>query len=98
MTPSMIEPILLRLQMWSFWVLPLTGFVIGHLLQFLLGTKHNSKYESLVVHIITVAMMTIIFIESTSGRVREDKDRVLFVSISYLFVLGVVLGVISVLY
>ena len=96
----MLEIILLRLKFWSFAVLPSAGFVIGHILQFLLGTKHNAKYESLVVHIITMALMIIIFTDMTSetSQFSQMKDKATFLSILYLFVLGVILGLISIIY
>lgn len=92
----MLELILLRLKFWSFAVLPAAGLVIGHILQFLLGTKHNPKYESLVVHVITTSLMMIIFAETS--KFTDQKDQALFLSILYLFVLGVILGLISVIY
>ncbi len=97
----MIETLLLQLKFWSFLILPTAGFIIGHILQFLLGTKYNSKYESLVVHIITMTLMIVIFTDIMTEehvRTQDSKDKALILSISYLFILGVVLGIISVLY
>lgn len=96
----MLEQILLRLKFWSFLALPSSGFFIGHILQFLLGTKHNAKYESLVVHIITMALMLVVFSDMTSetSQFSQMKDKATFLSILYLFILGVILGIISVIY
>jgi len=93
----MLDIILLRLKLWSFIVLPATGFLLGQILQILLGSKHNPKFESIIVHIITVAMMTILFadISINSEFIKDIKDRTLFLAISYLFILGTILGLIS---
>lgn len=96
----MLEQILFRLKFWSFVALPASGFFIGHILQFLLGTKYNAKYESLVVHVITMTLMMIIFtdLNSETSKFPEMKDKAAFLSILYLFVLGIILGIISVIY
>jgi len=96
----MIEQILLRLKLWSFLFLPLVGFFTGHLLQLCLGTKFNPKYESIVVHLLTVSSMAILFadVSMNSEVIKDIRDRTLFLSISYLFVLFLNLGLISVIY
>ena len=96
----MLDVLLLRLKLWSFIILPVAGFFIGQILQFALGTRHNSKYESIVIHLITVSLMTILFATVSLGseKVTDVKDQVLFLSISYLFVLGVILGIISMVF
>lgn len=96
----MIDVVLLSLRLWSFGVLPLAGFIIGQLLQFALGTRGNCKYESLVVHIITVALMILVFMDITANSefVKDFNERAVYFSICYLFILGVALGIISKLF
>ncbi len=96
----MIDFILMKFKLWSFAILPTAGFLIGHLLQLLLGTKHNPKFESLFIHLITVTLMMVLFFDIMFGSesVKDPRDRALVLAISYTFVLGVILGIISVLY
>ena len=94
---DMIESLLMRLKLWSFLILPIIGFICGQVLQLGLGIKNNPKFEALLVHIITVALMLIIFSDLVVNPeiMKDQKDRVLFISISYLFVLSMVLGLIA---
>lgn len=96
----MLEVIFLRLRLWSFIILPVSGFFAGQLFQILLGTRHNPKFESLFIHIITAASMTILFADITvkSDIVVDIRDKILLLAISYLFVLGIVIGVISTIF
>jgi hypothetical protein len=100
----MIGSLLLKLQAWCFLVLPITGFFIGQVIQFGLGTKHNRPFEGLIIHLVTVILSIILASDLLSASEKEDvqvrnpRDQLLFLMVSYLFILGVVLGIISVLY
>lgn len=93
----MLDVVLLSLKLWSLAVLPLTGFIVGQLLQFGLGTHGNCKYESLVVHIVTVALIILVFMDITANSefVKDFNERAFYFAVCYLFVLGVALGIIS---
>lgn len=96
---DMLQLILVRLRMWSLLVLPLAGYIIGQILQYIFRTKVSSRYESLLVHGLTMVFMIatfneILFSTYPEQVVTEIKERALFVCLSYLFVLGTVLGVI----
>jgi hypothetical protein len=96
---DMLQLILVRLRMWSLLVLPLAGYIIGQILQYIFHTKVSCRYESLLVHGLTMVFMIatfneILFSTHPEQVVTEIKERALFVCLSYLFVLGTVLGVI----
>lgn len=100
----MIGALLLKLKAWSFIVLPVVGFLIGQIIQIALGTKHNRPFEGLVIHLNTVILIIILAsdllstTEEKENVVRNPRDQLLFLMVSYLFILGVNLGIISVLY
>ena len=101
----MIGVILLRLRAWSFIILPSVGFLIGQIMQIALGTKHNRPFEGLIIHLTTVILMIILAADLLSSAENDDKnvvknprDQLLFLMVSYLFILGVNLGIISILY
>lgn len=93
----MLETIILRLRLWSFIVLPVAGFVIGQILQIVLGTRHNPKFEAIFVHLVTVTLMIILFadVSTNNEKIVDVRDRNLFLSISYLFILGTIIGILS---
>lgn len=95
------EPLVVKLRSYSLIILPIAGFLLGQLLQLALGTKNNRQFESLMVHLITVILLVFIsasVFSSESESLKTAADRVFCIGVSYLFVLGVVLGIISVLY
>jgi hypothetical protein len=96
----MFEDILLRYKVWCFALFPLVGYVIGFVLQLMLGTHHNQKYEGIMIHIITVILMSIIFIDIAfdNNILKDVKSKFLYIAVNYLFVLGVVLGLMSKLF
>jgi len=83
--------------MWSFLALPCAGFVTGQVLQFALNTRSNSKYESLVVYLVTTTLMKILYEDFNfiTDKVEDTRDRRLFLNISHLYVMFTVLGLIS---
>ena len=87
----------MQLSLWSFLVLPVSGYVTGQIFKFMLGIREPSEYGALVVHIVTTSLFIIIFSDmlSDTSHVKTKNERVLFLSITYLFVLGVNLGLIK---
>ena len=99
-SPS-VESIIVRMKSWSLIILPVFGFLIGQVLQLALGTKNNRQFESLIVHLITMILMVFIsasVLSSNDKSFESGADRIFCIGVSYLFVLGVVLGIISVLF
>lgn len=96
-----IESVIIRMKSYSLLVLPVGGFFVGQLLQLALGTRSNRQFESLMVHLITVILMVFIsasILSSDNKAFQNGGDRIFCIGVSYLFVLGVVLGIISVLF
>jgi len=96
-----IESVVIRMKSYSLITLPVLGFIVGQFLQLALGTKHNRQFESLMVHLITVILLVFIsasVFASNNKAFENSADRIFCIGVSYLFVLGVVLGFISILY
>lgn len=93
----MLEVVLMKLRLWSLLVLPATGFLFGQILQLILRTKDSCRTESLTVHAISMIFMIAMFndILLNPEKMRDVKDKALFLCLAYLFVLGTVLGVIT---
>ena len=93
----MFEDVLLRYKIWSFAIFPGVGFAVGFVLQFLLGTGQNAKFEGLMIHILTAVLMTIVFIDIAfnANVLKSLKDKFLYVAVNYMFILGLVLGLLS---
>lgn len=93
----MFETILLRYKLWSFLIFPSSGFSLGFILELLLRTSRNAKYQSIVVHVLTVAVMAIIFIDTSLNEktVTDIKSKLLYVALNYLFLLGMIFGLLS---
>lgn len=94
---KIIETILIQLRLWCFLVLPLSGYVLGQLLKFLLGIKEPSEFSALIVHIITTVSIFIIYSDlfSSQHELKNRSDKILFISVTYPFVLGINLGLIK---
>ena len=93
---DMLDLLLTRLKLWSLLVLPILGYLIGQVLQYLLSTKTNSRYESLLVHGITMIVVVATFndILYNPASMSDLQSKALLLSIAYLFVFGCILGVI----
>jgi hypothetical protein len=93
-----MEVVLNRIGTWSIAVFPVFGFLVGQVIQLALGTKSNRQLESIVVHLITVIMLVFLSAYAIANEnTKSPTDKVIFVGVSYLFVLGTVFGIISVL-
>lgn len=92
----MIDLLIIRLKSWSLVALPILGFLVGHLLQYGLGTKSNRQFEGLIIHLTTIILMSFIFasVFSNQEHLKDSNERIFCIAVSYLFVLGVVLGMI----
>jgi hypothetical protein len=92
----MIDLLIIRLKSWSLVALPILGFLVGHLLQYGLGTKANRQFEGLVIHLITVILSVFISasVFSNNEHLKDANERIFCIGVSYLFVLGVVLGIV----
>jgi len=106
----MLIPILIKLKLRAFWILPCSGFLLGYILQWLFSLRGRSKYESIVVHLITSVLWILLFVEVylnlVNEKVQKDikfnrhklndhKDLLLYFILCYLFILGCVAGLIS---
>lgn len=92
----MIGLIIERFRVWSAAILPVLGFLVGLFIQIALGTRHSRQFEGLVIHLITMIMMLFIAGYTFSNQeARDSTEKILYMGVSYLFVLGVVLGMIS---
>lgn len=93
----MIEKILIQLRLWSFLILPLSGYLLGQCFKFFLRIREPSEFGALVVHIVTASLMFLIIADlfSDDTNIKNKHDRILFISITYLFILGVNLGLIK---
>ena len=106
----MLIPILIKLKLKAFWILPSSGFLLGYILQWLFSLRGRSKYESIVVHLITSVLWILLFVEVylnllndkiqkenkfNKHKLGDHKDLLLYFILCYLFILGVVGGMIS---
>lgn len=93
-----MEVVLNRLGTWSIAIFPVFGFLVGQVIQLALGTRHNRQFESIIIHLITVIMLVFLSAYAlTNENTKSATDKIIFIAVSYLFVLGTVLGIISVL-
>lgn len=94
---NIIESIINRLKLWTLLILPSFGFLIGHLIQYLFNTKENSKYASILVMLVMMIFMILVLndVIMNENPNFNPKDRLLLTCICYLFVLGVVFGIVS---
>ena len=92
----MIDLLIIRLKSWSLVALPILGFIIGHLLQWVLGTRANRQFEGIIIHLMTVILLVFISasIISNNENLKDSNEKIFCIGISYLFVLGTILGLI----
>jgi hypothetical protein len=90
----MIDRLILILKSWSLAVLPVLGFLVGYAVHWALATKDNRQFEGLIIHLITVIMLVFIAasVFSNDDTLKTPNDRIFCIAVSYLFVLGAVLG------
>ncbi len=92
----MIDVLIIRLKSWSLVALPILGFIVGHLLQWALGTKANRQFEGLIVHLVTVILLVFFCasILSNNESLKDSNEKIFCFGVSYLFVFGTILGLI----
>lgn len=92
----MIDVLIIRLKSWSLVALPVLGFIVGHLLQWALGTKANRQFEAIIIHLITVILLVFISasVMSNNETLKDPNEKIFCIGVSYLFVLGTILGLI----
>lgn len=92
----MIDVLIIRLKSWSLVALPILGFLVGQLLQYGLGTRANRQFEGLIIHLVTVILIAFISasVFSNQEHLKESNERIFCIAVSYLFVLGVILGIV----
>jgi hypothetical protein len=93
-----------KLKLWSLIVLPVTGYIISKIIiksmfSLIFGWNHSANFEIVTAHLMTMAFMISVTNELVFMQNREDhvdpKEKAFFVCISYLFLLGNMIGVLT---
>lgn len=89
------EIVLLRLRLWSLLALPITGYLWGRISKWLFRSIMDSLMGPLLSHLVTMGFMIAVLNDMLlEGRVRDPKETMVFIVLGYLFVLGVLAGLV----
>lgn len=107
----MIVSLLVKLKLKAFYILPISGFILGYLLQWLFSLRGRPKYESITVHLITSILWVFLFSDlyfnyirnensngnrlTRSHKVDDFKDIGLYLILCYTFILACATGLIT---